>query len=77
VPIRPGRRDDVAEVHAIDPPREQWVTRHELAAHWRISLKTLDALVREEGLPSEMWGRRMRRFNLVECEAWRRGRRAA
>jgi hypothetical protein len=22
VPIRPGRRDDVAEVHAIDPPRD-------------------------------------------------------
>jgi hypothetical protein len=66
----------MAEVHAIDPPREQWLTRRELAAHWRISLKTLDELVRE-GLESETWGRRMRRFNLVEAEAWRRGRRAA
>jgi hypothetical protein len=68
---------ELAGVRAIDPPRERWLTRHELAERWRISLKTLDALVRDEGLPSETWGRRMRRFNLVEAEAWRRGRRGA
>jgi excisionase family DNA binding protein len=53
------------------------MTRAELAAYWRISLKTLDALVRDDGLPSEMWGRKMRRFSLTEVEAWRRARRAA
>jgi hypothetical protein len=65
----------MSAVHAISPATERWVTRAELAAHWRISLKTLDALV-VEGLPSETWGRKMRRFNLAECEAWRRGRAA-
>jgi hypothetical protein len=66
----------VSAIHALESPQARWITRTELAAHWRISLKTLDALVRE-GLPSETWGRKMRRFNLAECEAWRRGRRAA
>lgn len=65
-----------ADVHAITPAQERWLTRAELAAHWRISLKTLDGLV-GEGLPSETWGRKIRRFNLAEAEAWRRGRAAA
>jgi hypothetical protein len=63
----------MSTVHAISPAPERWMTRHELAAHLQISLKTLDALV-AEGMPSETWGRKMRRFSLVEVEAWRRGR---
>jgi hypothetical protein len=65
----------VSTVHAISPAPERWLTRAELASYWRISLKTLDALV-AEGLPNETWGRKMRRFNLSEAEAWRRGRAA-
>jgi hypothetical protein len=42
-------------------PRERYVTRDEMALLMRVSVKTVDRLTRE-GMPSETWGRRTRRF---------------
>lgn len=61
--------------------REPYVTRTELAAMMSVSVSTIDNWVRE-GMPSETWGMRARRFKPSTCVAWARaragtGRRAA
>jgi phage terminase Nu1 subunit (DNA packaging protein) len=49
------------------------VSRADLARLMGVSVKTIDRMVRE-GLPSETWGRRTRRFLPSEALAWARTR---
>lgn len=53
------------------PERETYVTRRELAALMGVSESTVKRMVRE-GLPSETWGRRTRRFKPSRALAWAR-----
>lgn len=55
------------------PLPERYITRAELAKLMGVSLKTVDKLVRE-GMPSETWGLRSRRFLPSRAIAWARTR---
>lgn len=67
----------MSNVHAIAVPEpERYVTRAELAHIMGVSIATVDRMVRE-GLPSETWGRRSRRFRPSVAIAWARMRSAA
>lgn len=55
---------------------ERYVDRRELAQILRVSVKTVDRFV-AEGMPSETWGVRARRFLPSESIAWARNRRRA
>lgn len=50
---------------------ERYVSRAELADLMGVSLTTIDRMV-SEGLPSETWGRRTRRFRPSLAIAWAR-----
>lgn len=52
---------------------ERYVTRQELAAMMGVSMRTIDNMVRE-GMPSETWGMRSRRFKPSHAIAWARSR---
>lgn len=63
-----------ATVRALETPQpERYVTRSELASLMGVSVKTVDRMVRE-GLPSETWGLRSRRFLPSRALAWARTR---
>lgn len=67
----------MSNVHAIAVPEpERYVDRAELARLMGVSVATIDRMVRE-GLPSETWGRRSRRFRPSVAIAWARTRSAA
>jgi hypothetical protein len=58
---------------------EHYVGRRELAERMNVSVATIDRMVKA-GMPSELWGQRMRRFLPSRAIAWARtyeGRRAA
>jgi excisionase family DNA binding protein len=57
---------------------ERYLTRQQLAEVMGVSVKTIDRMVRD-GMPSETWGLRSRRFLASRALAWarRRQRRAA
>lgn len=55
------------------PEPERYVTRRELAQLMGIGLTTLDRFV-EDGMPSETWGLRTRRFLPSQAIAWARAR---
>lgn len=55
---------------------DPFVTKQELCRELRLSPSTVDRLIRE-GLPSETWGLRVRRFQVSVAKAWLRNRRAA
>lgn len=55
---------------------ERFVTRQELAERMRVSLSTIDVMVRE-GMPSVTWGRRTRRFRASVAIAWAQARERA
>lgn len=55
---------------------EQYVTRAELARIIGVHVNTIDRLVKE-GMPSETWGMRARRFLPSQALAWLRSREAA
>ena len=61
----------VVGVPAAEP--ERYVTRAELAAIMGVSLPTIDRMVRD-GMPSETWGMRARRFRPSVAIAWARAR---
>ena len=52
---------------------ERYVSRRELAELMGISERSVDKLVRE-GMPSECWGLRTRRFRPSEAIAWAKQR---
>ena len=54
---------------------ERYVTRAELARMMGLSVATIDRMV-AEGLPSETWGRRSRRFRPSVAIEWARARSA-
>jgi hypothetical protein len=57
----------------VNPPPEPYVTRAELALLMAVSITTIDRMV-AEGMPSETWGRRSRRFLPSAAIAWARAR---
>jgi predicted DNA-binding transcriptional regulator AlpA len=52
---------------------ERYVTRQQLAQQMGVSVKTIDRMVRD-GMPSETWGLRSRRFLASRALAWARTR---
>jgi len=55
------------------PQTERYLTRAQLADLMGVSVKTVDRLV-AEGMPSETWGLRSRRFLASRALAWARTR---
>jgi phage terminase Nu1 subunit (DNA packaging protein) len=55
------------------PEPERYLTRKQLAEHMGVSVATIDRWV-GEGLPSETWGIRARRFRPSLAIAWARAR---
>lgn len=55
---------------------ERYVTRDQLAELMNVSVATIDRMV-AEGMPSETWGRRVRRFRPSVAMAWLRSRNMA
>lgn len=53
---------------------ERYIDRHELAGLLGVSVRTVYAW-QCEGMPSELWGQRMRRFQPSACVAWLQSRR--
>jgi excisionase family DNA binding protein len=59
-------------ISAIPVPEvERYVTREQLADLMGVSTDTIDRMVKE-GMPSETWGRRTRRFRPSVAVAWAR-----
>jgi excisionase family DNA binding protein len=54
--------------------RPEILTRDEVASYCKVSKRTIDRWVREEGMPSELWGPRIRRFRLADVDRWLRRR---
>lgn len=64
-------------VHGLAVPEpERYVSRRELAELMGVSERTVDRLV-ADGMPSETWGRRTRRFRPSVAIAWARSRNIA
>lgn len=55
------------------PENERYVDRKQLADLMGVSVDTIDRMVRE-GMPSETWGLRARRFKPSAALAWARAR---
>jgi phage terminase Nu1 subunit (DNA packaging protein) len=55
------------------PPTERYVTASELAELMGVSIRTVKAWTRD-GMPSETWGMRARRYLPSEAIAWARAR---
>ena len=61
-------------VHGFPPQTpEPWVTRKQLAEIMAVDVRTIDNWIRE-GIPSETWGMRARRFQVSRAVAWARAR---
>lgn len=58
------------------PEMERYVDRRELAWLMGVSVATIDRMV-NEGMPSETWGVRARRFRPSLALAWARSRKMA
>jgi phage terminase Nu1 subunit (DNA packaging protein) len=58
------------------PEPERYVTRAELADLMGVSERTVDRFI-ADGMPSETWGRRTRRFRPSVALAWARSRNMA
>ncbi len=73
VPVGGAQRvlddDGDSPVPTLEP--ERWVTRQQLAAIMCLSVRTIDSMV-EDGMPSDTWGRRTRRFLPSKAIAWAR-----
>jgi excisionase family DNA binding protein len=67
----PGRKTQLQTSWA-----EPFVDRREIARMMGVSIATIDRLV-AEGMPSQTWGRRTRRFKPSEVLAWAKEREAA
>lgn len=52
---------------------EPYLDRREIAEVLGVHVNTIDRMVKD-GLPSETWGRRVRRFRASECIDWARRR---
>jgi excisionase family DNA binding protein len=52
-------------------PTERYLTRQQLAELMGVHVSTIDRMVRD-GMPSETWGRRSRRFLASRALAWAR-----
>lgn len=75
--LREGHRQrDRTDAHvtppAADPP-EAWLRTQAIADRFEVSQATIRRWIREEGLPS-LKHRRVRFFNVAECDQWLRRR---
>jgi phage terminase Nu1 subunit (DNA packaging protein) len=59
--------------NAGGPAPERYVDRRELAMLMGVNVRTIDRMVRD-GMPSESWGLRARRFRPSLALAWARTR---
>jgi excisionase family DNA binding protein len=59
---------NVVQLRAREEP-DEIMTRGELAGYLKVSTRTVDRLVKE-GLPSELWGPRLRRFRVAAVNRW-------
>lgn len=67
----------MSNVRAIAVPEpEAYITRQQLADLMGVHVTTIDRMVRD-GMPSETWGLRSRRFRASVALAWARERRNA
>lgn len=66
-----ARPDNIIGLPVME--RERYVSRAELAQLMGVSLNTVDRFVKE-GMPSERWGLRVRRFLPSRALAWARAR---
>jgi phage terminase Nu1 subunit (DNA packaging protein) len=57
----------------LDHEPERYVTREALADLMGVHVATIDRMVKD-GMPSETWGRRTRRFRPSVAIAWARAR---
>lgn len=62
---------EVTGIRVREP--ERYVDRRELAELMGVSVATVDRMV-SDGMPSETWGRRTRRFRPSTALAWARSR---
>jgi phage terminase Nu1 subunit (DNA packaging protein) len=58
---------------SVSTSPERYVNRQQLAELMGVSVKTIDRMVRD-GMPSETWGLRSRRFLASRALAWARTR---
>jgi len=56
-------------VEGATSPPERYLNREQLAQLMGVSVKTIDRMVRD-GMPSETWGLRSRRFLASRALAW-------
>lgn len=63
----------MSDLSHIDPTPQRWVTRAELADIMGVSRETVRQFV-NDGMPSETWGLRCRRFYPPACIDWARRR---
>ena len=68
-----GTKDMSDTTGADTHRRERYVTAAELALMMGVSLRTVKRWTRE-GMPSETWGMRVRRYLVSECVTWARDR---
>jgi excisionase family DNA binding protein len=61
-----SRRD---REQAMMPPEEEWLTKVELAAYLRVSLSTVNRLLRDNALPGVKLGRAVR-FRRTDLLRW-------
>lgn len=66
----------MGEVVAIGSAQERYVDRNELASLMGVCPRTISRFV-SEGMPSESWGLRARRFRPSVCIAWASQRKGA
>jgi phage terminase Nu1 subunit (DNA packaging protein) len=69
----PGAVVDAGRSIIVGPEAERYVTRMQLAHIMGVHVNTIDRMVRE-GMPSETWGVRARRFRPSIAIAWARAR---
>lgn len=53
--------------------QEAWLPSKQIAAHYGVHVKTVQAWVRE-GMPHMLLGGRTKRFRVSECDAWHASR---
>lgn len=61
----------VPDEASVDLPTERFLSRAELAVIMGVSERTIDRWVKQK-MPSELWGKRTRRFLLNDCVRWAR-----
>lgn len=59
----------MSNVYPLPIRPEAWLPRQELADLLGVSVSTIDRW-HKQGMPSVLWGRRIRRYRPSQCVAW-------